>query len=154
MKTVCLLLFHCVAPVPPPPFGGCAFNDPAVVTSLIWAVAVVLLGGFALFYLMMRILLKKDLVAAAKKHELAMKDKSNEIEEKWFDKNRQAKDDELARKIREYEELTIRQRLLDKVIDAKRDKDIGDIKATLVELKQKYETLDGEIEKIFIKKKK
>lgn len=153
MKTLVLLFCHCGIPMPPPPFGECAFNHPVVITNLIWAVTVVLLGVFALCYLNKRMKMKKMMTDADRQHELALKEASDIIEEKWFEKNRQAKEDELARKIREYEELTIRQKLLDKVIEAKKDKDIGDIKAALAELKQKYETLDGEIEKIIIKKK-
>ena len=60
-------------------------------------------------------------------------------------------DDELARKIREYNELTIHQKLLEKATGI--DKDIEDLKKTLDDMKKKYESLDGEIEQIIIKKK-
>jgi len=48
-------------------------------------------------------------------------------------------------------ELTIHQKLLEKATGI--DKDINDLKKALEEMKKQYETLDGQIEKIIIKKK-
>lgn len=170
MKTMSLLFCPHGAPVAPPPFKGCAFNDPAVITSLIWAVVVIVLGILAYCFLKKRLQFKKEMANADRQHELNTKDKSYEIEEKWFEKNKQAKDDELSRKIREYSnltkvtqddeltckikeynELTIHQKIMDKVTGV--DKEMKDFKEALEELKKKYEALDGEIEQIIIKKK-
>ena len=169
MKTI-ILLCHCGNHCPPPPFEGCVFNHPAVITSIVWALTVIILGAFALCYLKKRIQLKKDMADADREHELKLKDKNYEIEDKWFDKNKQTKEDELAHKIKEYNELTkitqedelarkinefneltIHQKIMDKVTGV--DKEMKDFKEALEELKKKYETLDGEIEQIIIKKK-
>ena len=60
-------------------------------------------------------------------------------------------DEDLARKIREYNELTIHQKVLGKVTGS--DEEIETLKKNLEDLKKKYESLDGEIEQIIIKKK-
>ena len=169
MRTMSMLFCLHGAPVAPP-FGGCAFNHPVVISNLIWAVVVIVLGAVACCFLKKRLQFKKDMADADHQHEKEMKEKSFEIEERWFDKNKQAKDDELtrkikeyneltkitqedelARKVKEYNELTIHQKIMDKVTGV--DKEMKDFKEALEELKKKYEALDGEIEQIIIKKK-
>ena len=59
--------------------------------------------------------------------------------------------EDLDRKIREYNELTIHKTLLEKATGI--DKDFDDLKKAIEEMKKKYESLDGEIEKIIVKKK-
>ena len=105
MRTMSMLFCLHGAPVAPP-FGGCAFNHPVVISNLIWAVVVIVLGAVACCFLKKRLQFKKDMADADHRHEKEMKEKSFEIEERWFDKNKQAKDDELTRKIKEYNELT------------------------------------------------
>lgn len=94
MKTLVLLFCHCGIPMPPPPFGECAFNHPVVITNLIWAVTVVLLGVFALCYLNKRMKLKKMMTDADRQHELALKDKSYVIEKRWYDAKKEEKQNE------------------------------------------------------------
>lgn len=170
MRTMSMLFCPHGAPVAPP-FGGCAFNHPVVISNIIWAVVVIVLGAVACCFLKNRLQFKKDMADADHQHEKEMKEKSFEIEERWFEKNKQAKDDELARKIKEYKELTkitqedelarkikeyneltIHQKILERATGI--DKDIEDLKKALEEIKKKYESLDGEIEQIVIKKKK
>ena len=57
--------------------------------------------------------------------------------------------EDLDRKIREYNELTIHKTLLEKATGI--DKDFDDLKKVIEEMKKKYESLDGEIEKIIVK---
>lgn len=103
-------------------------------------------------------------------HEMKMKDEAFTQEKYWYDEKKKASDEDLnrkireyneltkvsndedlARKIREYNELTIHQKIMDKVTGI--DKEMNDFKNALEELKKKYESLDGEIEHIIIKKK-
>lgn len=74
-------------------------------------------------------------------------------EGEWQEKMEKMKNDELQRKIEEFEKYTVRQKLLDKVLDAAKDEDFKDMKSELDELKKKFDSLDGEIEQIIIKKK-
>lgn len=74
-------------------------------------------------------------------------------EKEWQEKMEKMKNDELQRKIEEFEKYTVRQKLLDKVLDAAKDTDFKDMKSQLDELKKRFESLDGEIEQIIIKKK-
>lgn len=169
MKNMSLLFCHPGSPFAPQ-IGGFPLNDPRVVSCLIWAIVVIILGAFVLCYLKKRLQFKKDMAAADRQHELSLKDKAYQIEEKWFEKNKQAKDDELTRKTKEYNELTkqtkddeltrktkeyneltIHQKIMDKVTGV--DKEMEDLKKAFEELKKKYEVLDGEIEHIIIKKK-
>lgn len=103
-------------------------------------------------------------------HEMKMKDEAFTQEKHWYnekkktsdeDLNRKIReyneltkvsnDEDLARKIREYNELTIHQKVLGKVTGS--DEEIETLKKNLEDLKKKYESLDGEIEQIIIKKK-
>ena len=170
MKTMSLLLCHNGHHFAPSPIEGCAFNHPIVISCLIWAIVVIILGILVYCYLKNRNQIKKDMADALQSHELAIKEKLFVQEKYWHDENRKAKDDELTRKIREYNELTkvinnedlerkireyneltIHQKIMDKVTGI--DKEMNDFKNALEELKKKYESLDGEIEHIIIKKK-
>lgn len=86
-------------------------------------------------------------------HEMKMKDEAFTQEKHWYDEKKKASDEDLNRKIREYNELTIHQRILDKVTGTDKDKEIETLKKGFEDLKKKYESLDGEIEQIIIKKK-
>ena len=166
-----LFLFgHCGNHFPPPPFEGCVFNHPIVMSCLIWALVVIILSLIASCYLKKVAQIKKDIALAAQEHELAIKEKNFVQEKYWHEESKKAKDEELARKIKEYNELTkltkdeelarkikeyneltIHLKILEKVTGV--DKDIEDLKKALEEMKKKYESLDGEIEQIIIKKK-
>ena len=122
-------------------------------------------------------------------HEMKMKDEAFTQEKHWYDEKKKTSDEDLARKIREYNELTkvsndedlarkireyneitqksseedlnrkireyneltIHQKVLGKVTGS--DEEIETLKKNLEDLKKKYESLDGEIEQIIIKKK-
>ncbi len=84
---------------------------------------------------------------------MKMKDKAFTQEKYWYDEKKKASDEDLNRKIREYNGLTIHQRVLDKVTSSDKDKEIETLKKGFEDLKKKYESLDGEIEQIIIKKK-
>lgn len=101
MKTLVLLVCHCGAPVPPPPFGGCAFNHPAVIMSLIWAVAIVLLGGFVLCYLNKRMKMKKMMIDSDRLHELDLKEEADKHERFWFFLNHELSMEECQKKLKE-----------------------------------------------------
>jgi len=185
-----LFLFgHCGNHFPPPPFEGCVFNHPIVMSCLIWALVVIILSLIVSCYLKKVAQIKKDIAVAAQEHELAIKEKNFVQEKYWHEESKKAKDEELARKIKEYNELTkltkdeelarkireyneltkltkdeelarkikeyneltIHLKILEKVTGV--DKDIEDLKKALEEMKKKYESLDGEIEQIIIKKK-
>ena len=147
-----LFLFsHCGNHFLPPPFEGCVFNHPAVMSCLIWALVVIILSVIVSCYLKKLAQIKKEIAVAAQEYELAMKEKNFEQEKYWYEEKKKAKDEELARKIREYNELTIHLKILEKVTGG--GKDIEDLKKALEEMKKNYESLDGEIEQIIIKKK-
>lgn len=149
-----LFLFsHCGKLFSLPLFNGCALNHPFVMSSIVWAIAVVVLGALVFCYFKKRVQISKEMADADRKLKMELKEKDLENEKFWSEERKKVKDDELTRKIREYDELTIRQKILDKVIEAKKDDEIKDIKKALDELKKKYESLDGEIEQIIIKKK-
>lgn len=98
---------------------------------------------------MKKMLLDNEEKAIAKNQEI----KDKELERKVREYNNLTKlinNDDLEQKIREYNELTIHQMLLEKATGI--DKDINDLKKALEEMKKQYETLDGQIEKIIIKK--
>ena len=142
---------------------------------LLWGI--IILGSLLIILKMLKPVIKEYLklryetVPKSKyEHELNLKEEAFGREMKWHELQKQEKndnlslkireyneltkivnDDELARKIREYNELTIHQKLLEKATGI--DKDIEDLKKTLDDMKKKYESLDGEIEQIIIKKK-
>ena len=151
---------------------------PKVVAKTNWSPMVTALPGIcwgmmavlailAVLYIILKYVYRPIIV---NRHEIEMKKMLLENEEKVIVKNQDIKDkeldrkireyneltklinnDDLERKIREYNELTIHQKLLEKATGI--DKDIDDLKKALEEMKKQYETLDGQIEKIIIKKK-
>lgn len=173
MNTLCLFS-HCGNHFPPQPFEGCVFNHPAVMSCLIWAVVVLILGVLIAClvynYLKSKNESKQAMAEAAQKHELDMKEKSFVQEKYWHEESKKTKDEELvrkireynelskiekdeelARKIREYNDLTIHLKILEKATGE--DKDIEELKKALENMKKKYESLNGEIKQIIIKKK-
>ena len=73
MKTMYLLLCHCGNHFPPPPFEGCVFNHPVVMSCLIWALVVIILSFIVSCYLKKLAQIKKEIAVAAQGYELAMK---------------------------------------------------------------------------------
>ncbi len=134
--------------------------------GICWGV-IILCSILVGYYIYMRFKLRTDHV---NQHEIKMKKLLNEYEEKMISINQDIKDrelhrkireyneltklinnEDLERKIREYNELTIHKTLLEKATGI--DKDFDDLKKAIEEMKKKYESLDGEIEKIIVKKK-
>lgn len=115
------------------------------IPGLCWGVI-----GLCAFYLV----LKYIIIPRMNHHyDLDLKDKAFGDETYWHEVREKTKDAELERRIREFQELTLHQKMLDKVIEKKLKEEIGDIKKSLDDLNEKYKSLDGEIEKIIIKKK-
>ena len=136
-----------------PPLARCVLNHPFVMSCLIWAIAIVVLGFLVFFHYRKKSQIKLLMGEADRKHELDMKEKTFAQEKYWYEEGKKAKNEELERKIKEYKELTIHEKILDKVINTKTGEEINDLKKALEELKNKYESLDGEIEQIIIKNK-
>lgn len=78
------LLSHCGNHFPSPPFEGCVFNHPAVMSSLIWAIVVFLIACLVYCYLKSKDKSKLAMTEAAQKHELAMKKEAFEQETFWY----------------------------------------------------------------------
>ena len=76
MNTVCLL-GHCGRHLPPPPFEGCVFNHPIIMSSLIWAVVVLIIGiliaCLAYNYLKSKNESSQAMADANRRHELELK---------------------------------------------------------------------------------
>ncbi len=99
---------------------------------------------------MKKMLLENEEKVIVKNQDIKDKELDRKIRE-YNELTKLINNDDLERKIREYNELTIHQKLLEKATGI--DKDIDDLKKALEEMKKQYETLDGQIEKIIIKKK-
>jgi len=107
------LLVQCAsAATCPQPEMRCVFNHPAVMISLIWAIALLLGIMLILCYLNRRNLVKKEMAENDHNHELKLKDKAFEHEAHWhnqklfehdFKKELEARVQEL---IKEKEELS------------------------------------------------
>lgn len=105
MRTMSILFCLHGAPIAPP-FGGCAFNHPVVISNLIWAVVVIVLGAVAYCFLKKRLQFNKDMTDADHRHEKEMKEKSSEIEEKWYNIKKGENNNEQIKKLnKEIEEL-------------------------------------------------
>lgn len=137
--------------------------------SVINALPCILWGilGLIAFYLVLKYIIHPCIVH---KNEMKAKWSTFSDEKEWYKIKKDAEEerlalkikeyneltkivqnDELDRKVKEYNELTIHQKLLDKATGT--DMEIQDLKKALEELNKKYESLNGEIEQIIIKKK-
>lgn len=109
MNTLCLLFAHCGKPLPPP-IEGCVFNHPLVMSSLIWAVVVLILGVLIAClvynYLKSKNESKQVMAEAAQKHELDMKKEAFEQEQLWYFQKELKKDyqKELNEKVQKLED--------------------------------------------------
>lgn len=108
-----------------------------------------IIGLIALFLILKYLIIP----AMTQCHETKMKEKMFQNEEFWYNKKNAEKEKEINREIKEFQELTVNQKLLDKVINKKLDEEITDLKQAFEDMKNKYNTLSGEIEHIIIKKK-
>lgn len=147
-----LLECCCGRPVPPEPVG-CVFNHPVVMSCLIWAVVVLVFGVLLFVYMIKKDKLKRKESKDVREQELNLKEKAFEKERYWQEKGLEDKARALDLRIKEFEELTLRQKLLDKVIEKSIDEKVEGIDKNLKDLQRKYESLNGEIEQIIIKKK-
>lgn len=123
MRTMSMLFCLHGAPVAPP-FGGCAFNHPVVISNLIWAVVVILLGAVACCFLKKRLQFMKDMANADHQHEKDMKEKSFEIEERWYKIKKEENNNEQIKKLKEeIEELKSGEKIkeIDKELKQKKD---------------------------------
>ena len=124
-----------------------------VLPNFIWAVVVVWLGIIIINLLKGKNALKRQENEAAREYELKLKEKNFKQEEYWHEKGLEDKEKALDLKIKEFKELTLHQKILDKVIEKSTDEKVTDLEKALKELTKKYESLNGEIEQIIIKKK-
>lgn len=147
-----LLLSNCSSIIPPDTVRS-VFNHPVVMSCLIWAVVVLVLGYWFYRYFRDKVNKKYQEAEKLRLHEKDMKELAFEQEKYWHSITEQDKDKDLDRKMKEFEELTIHQKLLDKVLDKKLDDKIQDMGKELDALKKQFESLNGEIEQIIIKKK-
>lgn len=81
MEIVNLCACMCIPMCPP---VGCVFSHPAVMISLIWAVAVVLLVLFLFLILINKNKTKVKIAEDARIHEIILKDKAFEQEQYWY----------------------------------------------------------------------
>ncbi len=145
-------------------------NFTVVICCAIWAAVVLLLGYWFFRYMNTKTKLKLQEADKEREHENDLKDFAFKQDKYWAEEKKKEKsetldlkireyneltkkvdDEKLDRKIREYNDLTIHQKPLEKVTGM--DKDIDDLKKALEEMKKKYESLNGEIENIIIRKK-
>ena len=152
-----ILLECCCGNNYPPELEGCVFNYPFVMNNLIWALVVLVV--LLVFGIGTIVLLKKNNelrqkeAQDAREHELNLKKIAFENEKYWHEKSQEDKAKVLNLRIREFEELTLRQKLLDKVVEKSTDDKVTEIEKNLKDLQRKYESLNEEIEQIIIKKK-
>ena len=80
----------------PPPFGRNVFNNPFVVSCLIWAIVVLILGiiiaRLVYCYYKSKNNTKQAIAEAAQKHEMDMKEEAFEQEKYWHEESKKAKE--------------------------------------------------------------
>lgn len=86
-------------------------------------------------------------------HERKLKDDNFEQEKFWAESKKESDIEALNRRTREFNDLTIHQKILDKVLGTQTDKEVKTIKQSLESLKARFDAIDGEIGNIIIKKK-
>ena len=78
------VLLHCTEKPPCPPHEvGCVFNHPAVMISLIWAIAVVAVVTIVQWYFRKKLRTSRELAEAERRHELRLKEMTFEQEKEW-----------------------------------------------------------------------
>ena len=68
-------------------------------------------------------------------HEKEMKELSSKRDKNIIESERNRKEDDLSRKIKEFEELTIREKLLDKVIEKEISNEVSELKNSIDKIK-------------------
>ncbi|GEM_PF-3419930 len=106
--------------------------------------------GLLAFYFLLRFVIAPIITNC---HEREEKESVHQRELEWADKKKTADDSALDRKRREFEEITIQQKILDKVLNANTDQELSTLKQSVESLKSQFENYKGEIEAIIIKKK-
>lgn len=96
--------------------------------------------------------LQKKLKVLQNEHEKSMRADSFQREKEMFDIEKERKNDDLERKISEFRELTIQQKLLDKVIEKELAQDIKDLQSEVNNLKADLEKAKVEISGYVLKK--
>lgn len=95
---------------------------------------------------------QKKLKELQNEHEKSMRIDSFQREEKMYEFEKMHKNDDLERKIKEFRELTIQSKLLDKVIDKELTEDVQELKSAVVKLKEDLEKAKVEISGYVLKK--
>ena len=85
-------------------------------------------------------------------HEKSMREDSFKKEKDMFEFEKIRKTDDLERKIKEFRDLTIQSKLLDKVIDKELTEDVQELKSAVVKLKEDLEKAKVEISGYVLKK--
>lgn len=84
-----------------PPAERCVCTHPVVMCSLIWAVAVVLLGVCVFLHKRYKAQIKKDMADAEREHELKMKDEAFKKEIEWYNIKKDETNNEEINKLKE-----------------------------------------------------
>lgn len=95
---------------------------------------------------------QKKLKELQNEHEKSMRIDSFQREGKMYEFEKMHKNDDLERKIKEFRELTIQSKLLDKVIDKELTEDVQELKSAVVKLKEDLEKAKVEISGYVLKK--
>lgn len=96
--------------------------------------------------------LQKKLKELQNEHEKSMREDSFRREKEMFESEKKRKDDDLERKIKEFRELTIQSKLLDKVIEKEQTQEIKDLQSTVDKLKEDLGKAKVEISGYVLKK--
>lgn len=97
--------------------------------------------------------LQKKLKELQNEHEKSMRADSFQKEKEMFEFEKTRKTDDFERKKKEFRELTIQQKLLDKVIEKELAQDIKDLRSTVDNLQKDLEKAKVEISGYVLKKK-
>lgn len=85
-------------------------------------------------------------------HEKDMRKIMLDNEAKMFEQECQRKNEDLDRRIKEFEELTVKSKLLDKVIEKEFIEEVNDLKSTVARLKEDLEKAKVDISGYLFKK--
>lgn len=85
-------------------------------------------------------------------HEKEMKGLSNKRDQDIIESERNRKDEDLSRKIKEFEELTIREKLLDKVIEKEMSDEVEELKNCIDKIKDDLSKAQIDISGYILKK--
>lgn len=136
--------------------GGCFGCDSLWITILLSCLVIFLITlvvcGFVEDIYKRKYDLQLDLQKNQFEHEREMKRLANLREDTLLESEKKRKDDDLERKIKEFRELTIQSKLLDKVIEKEQTQEIKDLQSTVDKLKEDLEKAKVEISGYVLKK--